>query len=100
MVSNPGNARLRIWRVVELIITLAVLVAVGWQFSHLLQSPELWAQSLHLNPGWLVLSALLYLLGLSMSAAYWHLILLRLGQRPPGWFATFQAYYVGQLGRY
>jgi uncharacterized membrane protein YbhN (UPF0104 family) len=100
MVSNPGNARLRLWRVVEVAITLAVVVAVGWQFSLLLQSPELWAQSLQLNPTWLALSMLLYVLGLSMSAAYWHLILIRVGQRPPGWFATFRAYFVGQLGRY
>jgi uncharacterized membrane protein YbhN (UPF0104 family) len=62
-----------------------------------LQREELWQRPLH--AGWLALSALLYLLGLGMSACYWSRLLRHLGARPP-WHAVLRAYYIAHLGKY
>lgn len=92
--------RQRLWRGTEIAITLAVVLAVGWQFAGLLRSPELWSQPLHLDPAWLAASAVLYLLGITTSGLFWHQLLLGLGQKPTSLLATLRAYYVGQMGRY
>jgi uncharacterized membrane protein YbhN (UPF0104 family) len=85
------------WPLLKTLLVVAILVAIGRQFVRDLSRPELWQRSLH--PGWLVLSALLYLLGLGISALYWYRLLITLGQRPP-FLATMRAHYIGQMGKY
>lgn len=52
-----------------------------------------------LRPGWLVVSGLLYVLGLLPAGIYWHRILRGLGQRV-GLREALRAYYIGHLGKY
>jgi glycosyltransferase 2 family protein len=87
------------WRVCKVVLTLAVLGCVGWQFAQVLRSPEVWRSVLHLRPGWSLAAGALYLLGLACSALFWHGLLRALGQHATGW-AVLRAYYIGQLGRY
>ncbi|HKB39299.1 MAG TPA: hypothetical protein VKD72_22870, partial [Gemmataceae bacterium] len=87
----------RWWPVVKLLVAAVVLAAVGWSFARDLSSPTLWQRSF--QPGWLVVSGVLYLLGLGFWALYWQRLLVRLGQRPrPS--ALVRAYYVSHLGKY
>jgi uncharacterized membrane protein YbhN (UPF0104 family) len=87
----------RAWPLVKAILWLVLLFLIGRQFARDLQRPELWQRPLH--PGWLVLSGLLYLLGLSLSALYWDRLLGHLGARPTLGVAL-RAYFIGHLGKY
>ena len=55
-----------------------------------------WSQ---IQPGWLVLSALAYLVGTLPSWLFWHKTLEAMGQRPQH-YASLRAYYIGHLGKY
>lgn len=86
------------WPVVKLALGLVIVVAIGLRFSYDLRDhPELWRQSL--RPGWLLLCAVLYLVGLGFSALYWHRLLRVVGQRPP-LLQALRAYYLGHMGKY
>jgi uncharacterized membrane protein YbhN (UPF0104 family) len=85
------------WPLLKALLALAILIAIGRQFVRDLRRPELWQRSLH--PSWLLLSAVLYLLGLGFSALYWYRLLVALGQRPL-FLRTVRAHYIGQLGKY
>jgi hypothetical protein len=89
----------KLWPVGKALLALAILVGVGWQFARILGRPELWEQPLPWRPGWLAVSAGVYLLGLGFSAGFWYRLLRILGQRPA--VATMlRAYYIGHLGKY
>jgi uncharacterized membrane protein YbhN (UPF0104 family) len=87
----------RAWPIVKALLWLLILYLIGRQFARDLQRPELWRRPLH--AGWLLLSGLLYLLGLAMSALYWRRLLGHLGVRPP-LTPALRAYYLGHLGKY
>ena len=87
----------RAWPIVKAILWLLIIYLIGRQFARDLQRPELWQRPLH--AGWLLLSGLLYLLGLALSALYWDRLLGHLGARPP-LAAALRAYYLGHLGKY
>lgn len=52
-----------------------------------------------IRPGWLLLSAAFYLLGLLPAALFWRRVLRILGQ-DVGLLETLRAYYIGHLGKY
>jgi uncharacterized membrane protein YbhN (UPF0104 family) len=85
------------WPVGKLLLALALLYFIGRLFWHDLQEPGLWDRSY--RPGWMVLSGLLYVLGLGCWALVWNLLLRGLGQRL-SLAGTLRAYYVGHLGKY
>jgi hypothetical protein len=85
------------WPVVKVLLAVAILGAVGWQFYTDLRRPELY--ELTWRPGWLALSAVLYLLFLSTSCWYWRRLLQHFGAGPPPVVAA-RAYFVSQLGKY
>jgi glycosyltransferase 2 family protein len=85
------------WPLLKALLALAILIAIGRQFVRDLSRPELWQQRLH--PGWLALSAVLYLCGLGFSAVYWYRLLVALGQGP-SFLGTVRAHYIGQMGKY
>jgi uncharacterized membrane protein YbhN (UPF0104 family) len=87
----------RAWPILKAVLWLAILILIGRQFSRDLQRPELWHRPPH--PGWLVVSGLLYLLGLGFSALYWDRLLGHIGTRPP-LGAGLRAYFLGHLGKY
>ncbi len=53
----------------------------------------------HVEPGWLVVSGILYLLGMLPAAVYWQRVLVHAGQCV-GLAEALRAYYVSQLGKY
>jgi uncharacterized membrane protein YbhN (UPF0104 family) len=85
------------WPLLKAILALAIVVMIGRQFMRDLSRPELWQR--RLQPGWLVLSAVLYLLGLGCAAVYWYRLLVALGQQPVI-LPTLRAHYIGQMGKY
>jgi hypothetical protein len=91
------------WRLAKTLLAVAILVGIGRQFYHDLTQPAAPGQpSLHdleLRPGWLALSAGLYLSALSLSACYWYRLLGIFGERPP-FLKAYRAYFLGQLGKY
>jgi uncharacterized membrane protein YbhN (UPF0104 family) len=95
----PWDAMRRLWPAVRIILIIAVIIAVGWEFARILRAPELWVRPVRLRPGWLAAAAALNVLGLAFPALFWFVLLRALGQRPRP-LATVRAYFVGQLGRY
>jgi uncharacterized membrane protein YbhN (UPF0104 family) len=103
----------RCWPVGKALLTVAILVGVGWQFWRILHDPHLQeADPLHrpplqiltdtlvnANPVWLVASGLLYLLGLTFSLTFWVRLLRVLGERPQVPAMT-RAYFIGHIGKY
>ena len=91
------------WPLAKLLFAAAILVGVSWQFySDLTQKdrdgrPLLY--DLRWQPGWLALSALLYVAFLSSSCWYWRRLLQHFGKVPPP-SVTTRAYFVSQLGKY
>ena len=85
------------WPLLKALLTIAILVAIGRQFARDLGKPELWQRPLH--PGWMVLSAVLYLVGLGFSAVYWYRLLIDCGQHP-SFLGAIRAHYIGQMGKY
>ncbi len=94
-MSTPW--RLWAWPVLKAVLATAILVMVGRQFYRDLSRPEL--HQIELRPGWLVLSGLLYLLGLGLSAWFWHHLLWVFGERP-ALFTALRAYFLGHFGKY
>lgn len=97
-MSQPRSGRRR-W-----ILALAKLVVVGlllWAVSGTLM--DAWQQlhkySWKFQPGWLIFSGGLYILGLLPAGLFWHRALRALGQ-DAGLAETLRAYYVGHLGKY
>jgi hypothetical protein len=102
----------RLWPALKVLLTLAILGGVGWQFVRILDNPALRSADptrtpariladgfLQARPQWLLLSAGLYVLGLGFFAAFWIRLLRALGQRPAV-AAAVRAYYIGHLGKY
>jgi uncharacterized membrane protein YbhN (UPF0104 family) len=85
------------WPLCKWLLALAVLSAIGLKFYDALGRLDV--NALEVRPGWLVLSALLYLLGLFPSAWFWRHLLLAFGDRPRQ-VPVLRAYFMGQLGKY
>jgi hypothetical protein len=103
----------RFWPYLKVLLTLAILAAVGWQFVRILEAKELqgadqrrnpteilWDHIRQARPGWLLASAAFYLTGLAISAIFWGRLQQHLGQQLPGAVAVARAYYVSHLGKY
>ena len=90
------------WLFTSLKVALVLLLA--WGIHRSVQSAftelerEKWSAS-ELRPGWLVLSGVLYLLGLLPMGIYWCAILRVMGQAPR-LGETLRAYFIGHLGKY
>src|SRR5262245_38975320 len=113
-MPQPMWQRLKkLWPAVKVLMLLAILGLIGRHFAHILLNPELkeadeahrepWQifqdTLLQANPGWLIASAVLYLVGLGFSMYFWFRLLRALGQQPSlPWM--MRAYYVGHLGKY
>ncbi len=85
------------WTVCKALLAAAILFFIGRQFY--LNLSQLDLTTLTLRPGWLALSAGLYLLALGGSAWFWYRLLVVFDQRPRV-ATTLRAYYIGHLGKY
>jgi hypothetical protein len=83
--------------VFKTLVAVAILVVVGRQFYRDLTSDDL--QTIAFHPGWLVVSAALYLGGLATWGLFWFR-LMRLFDQPLPYFVSLRAYFLGQLGKY
>ena len=104
--SSPALVKCRVmknrwkgwgWPALKGVLALAILWAIGTKFYADLGDPRV--ATLQLRPAWLVLSAALYLLGIGISAWYWHHLLHVFGERPR-LFTVVRAYFMGHLGKY
>jgi glycosyltransferase 2 family protein len=89
----------RLWPWAKLLLALAIIGGVGWQFAQLLRSPELQEHPPALRPGWLAVCMGCYVASFAFPAYYWFHLLCVSGSRPP-FIAALRAYYVGHLGKY
>lgn len=89
----------KLWMAGKVVIALAIVIGVGWQFGQSLDNPELWQKPLPFRSGWLLGSAGLYILGLCCAAGFWFTLLRLLGEpvRPA---VALRAYGIAQLGKY
>jgi hypothetical protein len=83
------------------ILKLLIIVVVIWAVHHSLVNAwrQLDEHRWHVEPGWLAVSAGLYLLGLLPAALFWQRVLYVLGQSVSSG-ETLRAYYIGHLGKY
>jgi uncharacterized membrane protein YbhN (UPF0104 family) len=95
--GSSGATRNRLLAAGKLLLAVAIMAAVGRRFYLDLLNLDL--ETVTIRPAWLVLSGVLYVLGLSFSVAFWVRLLRVFGQRP-SIRAAVRAYYVGQLGKY
>lgn len=85
------------WPLLKAALVVAILVGIGRVFVRDLGKAELWRRPIHFD--WLVVSGILYLLGIGFSALFWYRLLRSLGQQPTAATAV-RAYYIGHLGKY
>jgi len=101
-VSEPAVRKKWLLRVLRLTVLGLVLWGVssslyrGWQQLRHPQQPQ---QRVTIQPGWLVLAAVFYGVGMLPFGIFWLRSLSALGQRP-GLLETMRAYYIGHLGKY
>jgi uncharacterized membrane protein YbhN (UPF0104 family) len=93
----PARFRQWAWPISKVLLALAILTAVGWQFWRDLHHESL--HDLRIHWPWLVLSALIYLIGMGFSCWYWYRLLVVLGEQPL-LLKTCRAYYISQLAKY
>src|ERR1043165_688066 len=85
------------WRLVKMTLALLILFFIGRLFYGDLSRLDF--RNLPWRPGWLLLSAGLYLAGLFASAWFWQYLLGVFGY-PISLYASGRAHYIGQLGKY
>jgi uncharacterized membrane protein YbhN (UPF0104 family) len=96
----PSNRRTwKSWLV--MVAKAALFAALCWFIYAALMRDNTKLRELewHVDPGWLVVSGILYLLGILPAAVYWQRVLAHAGQRV-GLAEALRAYYVSQLGKY
>ncbi len=101
----------RWWPWLKVVLTLAVVLGVGWHLFRILRNEELsrgdertpaevlWDAIRHADARGLSLAALCYLVGLGFSAMYWLLLVHSLGETLPV-PAGVRGYYLSHLGKY
>jgi glycosyltransferase 2 family protein len=89
----------RLWPWVKLLLAVAVIGGVVWQFVQILGSAELQENPPPMRPGWMAVCVACYVAAFAFPATYWQHLLGVTGTRPP-LAAALNAYYVGHLGKY
>ncbi|MBI1916667.1 MAG: flippase-like domain-containing protein [Planctomycetes bacterium] len=102
----------RWWPWLKVVLFVAILFGVGWQFVRILQNEELqktdqarsaakilWDEARLADPAGLAGSGALYLLGLGFAAFFW-LYLLRVVGEPVPLLPGVRGYYLSHLGKY
>lgn len=95
--DNQDRWKRTVWTVGKIALAVLILGAVGRRFY--LDLGGLDFQELTVEPGWLLLSAVLYIVGLGCACLFWQRLLRHFGQGPPA-AAIVRAYFIGHLGKY
>ncbi|MHB1036866.1 MAG: lysylphosphatidylglycerol synthase transmembrane domain-containing protein [Pirellulales bacterium] len=97
MNLKPANLKRRLMTTAKLVV---VTLVVWWVWQTLrVALDEIEKTPRQIEPAWLVLSGVLYALGLLPCGIFWHRILVALGQEAR-LLETLRAYYIGHLGKY
>ncbi len=82
-------------------VKVAIVALLIWGVRGTLSSglDQLREHKVQFEPGWLVLSGALYLVGMAPACLFWRRVLRVLGQEA-GLLKTIRAYYIGHLGKY
>lgn len=83
-------------RVVSLIVLLAVFSAASKAIRQLGQQQLDWTD---LSLQWMVAAVACYFASMCSGWCFWHVVLLRMGQKP-SWTSSFCAFFYGQLAKY
>lgn len=88
-------------RLLTVAVKIAIAAIVVWFIRRAIVDAwvELGKHELQFDYLWLVLSGVLYLIGMIPCAVFWHRTLLTLGQEV-GFGRTLRAYFIGHLGKY
>ena len=86
-------------RTIKLVIAALVLWAVGRHVSRSWHDLARQQETLRIEPTWLVLSAILYLVGLSFSGLFYHRVM-RASPSPVRLYPAIRAYLVSHLAKY
>jgi glycosyltransferase 2 family protein len=94
---KPANLKRRLMTAAKAVV-VALVVWWVWQ-TFRLALDEIEKTPRQIEPAWLVLSGVLYALGLLPCGIFWHRVLVALGQEAR-LLETLRAYYIGHLGKY
>ena len=97
MSTSTVSRKALLWRAVKHLVTLAILLGVGYVFYDSLRRLD--ASTLQWQPAWLVVSGLAYLASMLVSMVYWWWSMKALGQQPYP-LDVARAYFIGHLGKY
>jgi uncharacterized membrane protein YbhN (UPF0104 family) len=96
-ICRMSEQRLRWWPIAKMLLGVAIVALVGWQLASDLR--KLPPRSEPIGYGWLVASAVFYLMGLGLSGVFWLRLLGHFGAGPP-WLKGIRGYFLSQLGKY
>lgn len=100
-----ATSRPRTWvRWLKIALRVLILAVVTWGIWKTIVKANVemaahefqWRQ---VHSGWLVLTGLLYLIGVAPCGIFWHRALWAMGQRPT-WRESMRAFWIGHLGKY
>ena len=87
------------WLIALAKVALFAILCWAIYYAFVSGNETLSAHTWHVEPEWLVVSGVLYLLGVLPSAVFWHSVLVHAGQEVR-LFPAVRAYYISQLGKY
>ena len=101
MTDAPPNPKPKLKKWAFLTLKLLIVVVVIWALRRTLLEglEQLRSEQWSFDPFWLIISGLLYLLGLLPAGLFWRHVLRKMGQEPR-LGETLRAYYIGHLGKY
>ena len=94
-----SHARRRLLFAVKSAVAVALIAAVGWQFTKLLRSPDLAAHEFRIHWQYLVFAGLLYLGAHTLWGTFW-VQLLRSQRGGFPWSVGIRVYFLSQFGKY
>lgn len=98
--GRPAKPTRRKWILAaKLVVAAVVIFAVGRHVVHTWRDLHGQGRALHLHPGWLAVSILLYLAGLSVFGVFFWRIL-EASATPVGMLSALRAYLISHLGKY
>ena len=97
--APPKTSRRWIWAGLKWALFAAVILFVGLRARRLWQQDDGTLTGVAIQPGWLILSGVVYAVGWLPSVWFWRELMLRLGGRV-GFADATRAYYCGHLGKY
>lgn len=98
-MTDQTNRKKKTW--LRIAVQVAILALLVWGIRRYLSAAlaDMKDYQWELHPGWLVLSGVCYVLGLSPCVWFWRRLLSRFEQRPHP-LHVIRAYYIGHLGKY